>query len=507
MGLARKTGQFLIWLLLAVSANAAAVTHAISTTSTSNGASYTSGSFTPAANDLIVVTVYASGTAIANSPGTMTDSQGLGFTRVTSASSSAPNSVYVFIANALSAASSMTVTFDCTGDDATGAIITVWRVAGMSRTGSSAPKQTKTSVNGTAGGTPSVTFLASCDTNNPTIGLVGNAANPAGLTPPTGWTEPAAADVGCSTPTRGAEGVFRDSGFTGTAITWGSTSASSWNVAVVELDTSAAPTPPNTLAELCQKIDCGTIFQQFLKPKIEQVVPFLSNITSDGWVFIKGSGFGNKEGELFLVWEAPPGAIFPPAEKLSIPSERNKDFWTPTKVFGHIPPIVGKKDQRAWLLIKTKAGKNSNIFEVNFTAEKKLKQLPSSDVVVICSFEADYDACNSQFLEDDVPSFFCSAPFVSAGQDGDTIVGYHWTCVGDSLGTDSYKASLKNGWLFENAAFTNLSGGNSAAAAVTGFQSGTTSMNVKVSWSNENVPYVLYRMNISIEGPIGVPHN
>lgn len=496
MGIACKTGLLLMWLLLAAPANGAAVTHAISTKSTSDGTSHTSGSFTPAANDLIVVTVYASGTAVANSPGTMTDSQRLGFTRVTSATG-APNSVYVFVANALSTASSMTVTFDSTGDGATGAIITVWRVAGMSRTGQSASKQSKTVVNGPAGGTPSVTFSTDCDTNNPTIALVGNAANPAGLTPPNAWTEPAGADVGYDNPTRGAAGVFRNSGFAGTTIKWASTSATAWHIAAVELDTSAS-TPSTKLGELCQKIDCGTLFLSFLKPTIEQVVPFLSNITSEGWVVIKGTGFGNEVGELFLTWDGLTSKV-----PLTIPSETGKDHWKPTYVFGQLPPITGKEDQSAWLRLKTKAGTFSNLFPVNFTAERELKQLQSSDVAVNCSDEADVDKCNSHYNTDSVP--FCSSPFVSAGQDGDTIVGHHWTCVGDSDGTDSYSASLENGWLFESAAFSDLKGSNSAT--MTGFQSGTQSMNVKVNWSNENVSYVLYRMNISVEGPKGVPHN
>jgi hypothetical protein len=496
MGLTRKTGQLLIWLLLAVSSQAAKVMDSgHTTTSTANATSYVSNSFTPAAGDLLVVFVVATNTA---DTGSMTDSQSLGFTKIGHASfSSNAHRVYAFVANALAAASSMTVTFSCASDGATGSVLAIARVSGMSRTGSSAVKQSDVTHNGAAGGTPETIFPASALSPNPTLGLVGNLSSPAGVTQPTNWTEQV--DTGYSTPTTGGEYVSRNGGFTGTTITWGSTSATVWGAISVELDTSAAPTPSNTLAELCQKIDCGTVFSALLIPKIEQVIPFVSNITSDGWVAIKGSGFGNEEGELFLLWNA----VLGPSEKLDIPpSELNKDYWTPTKVFGQIPTIVGKKDQPVWLLIKTKAGKNSNLFEVNFRAERELKQLQSSDVEVSCSYEADEDKCNSDYNNDDVP--FCQDPFVSSGQDGDTIVGYHWTCVGDSDGTDSYSASLKNGWLFENAAFTNVSGGNSAA--VTGFQSGTASMNVKVSWSNENVPYVLYRMNISIEGPKGVPH-
>jgi hypothetical protein len=498
MGLARKTGQLLSGLLLAAaSAQAATVTDSGTGTATSTAAaeSYVSNSFTPAAGDLLVVFVVSSNTV---ATGTMTDSQGLGFTKIESAVyASSSHSVYAFISNATAAASSMTVTFNCTGDAGTGAAIAIARISGMSRTGSNAVKQSAKDDNGVFGTTPHAIFAASALTGNSTLGMVGGSLNPPALTPPTNWTE--RAETGYNTPTTGLEYVSRNSGFTGTTITWGSTFGAAYGVLIVELDTSAAPTPSNTLAELCQKIDCGTVFSSLLKPKIEQVVPFISNITSDGWVAIKGSGFGNEEGELYLAWDFFAVSL----EKLKIPSDTGEDCWTPTSVFGRIPPISGKKDQTVWLLIKTKSGKNSNKFEVPFTAERELKQLQSSDVAVSCSYEADEDKCNSKSDSDSVP--FCQDPFVAAGQDGDTIVGYHWTCVGDSDGTDSYSASLKNGWLFESAAFTNLSGGNSAA--MTGFQSGTTSMNVKVNWSNENVSYVLYRMNISIKGPKGIPHN
>lgn len=60
----------------------AAVTHAIATASTSNASSYASGSFTPAANDLLVAFVAASSTV---ATGTMTSSVGgQTFTKVTS---------------------------------------------------------------------------------------------------------------------------------------------------------------------------------------------------------------------------------------------------------------------------------------------------------------------------------------------------------------------------------------------------------------------------------------
>jgi len=219
----------------------ATVTHAISTASTAGGTSYASGAFTPAADDLLVAFVFATSTV---ATGTMTDSQSLGFTKVTSAvKGGTAHTLYAFVANALAAASSMTVTFDCTGDPASGAIVQVARIAGMSKTGLTAILQSAKLENQSAGGTPTATFPASALTGNPTLGAVGNGTNPATVTNPSGWTE--RADDGYSVPDAGQEYVSRDSGFTGTVITWGSTSASTFCDLIVELDASGAGTAAN----------------------------------------------------------------------------------------------------------------------------------------------------------------------------------------------------------------------------------------------------------------------
>lgn len=213
----------------------ATTTHRVSTASTSNASSYVSGSFTPALNDLLVAFVSASGTAAA-AP-TLTGSTGLTFTLVLSvARNASADRIYVFVANALATAVAQTVTFDCSEDAATGAVIQVASVAGVTRTGSGAVRQSASTANAAAAGTPAATFPAAALTANPTLGCVSNGASPATLTPPTNWTE--ANDTGYSTPTTGAEYVFRDSGFTGTTVTWGGTSATAFGVALIELDTS-----------------------------------------------------------------------------------------------------------------------------------------------------------------------------------------------------------------------------------------------------------------------------
>jgi len=271
----------LIFLLagLAGSADAATTFHAISTASTSNATSYASGAFTPAANDLLVAFVTASGTI---ATGTMTDSQNLGFVKVTSAlKNSSADTIYLFVAKNLANAKSMTVTFDCTGDAATGAIIQVVRISGMNRTGLNAILQFAMQENQAAAGTPAPAFGAAAQTGNPTLGVVGNSTNPATMTAPTGWTEND--DAGYITPTTGAEYVVRDSGFTGTTVTWGSTSASAFGAVIVELDT----TTPSFSWSFVQanKTFAGTT-------STTCVVSTTGNVTAGDLLFVGASAYG-----------------------------------------------------------------------------------------------------------------------------------------------------------------------------------------------------------------------
>src|SRR5262249_36569936 len=92
--------------------------------------------------------------------------------------------------------------------------------------------------------TPAPVFGASALTGNVTLGAVFNANNPAAMTPPTSWTEQN--DTGYNTPTTGQEYVSRDSGFTGTTITWGNASGSAFSAITVELDTTSTPAAPAT---------------------------------------------------------------------------------------------------------------------------------------------------------------------------------------------------------------------------------------------------------------------
>jgi len=221
-------------LLLSRSALAATVTHEVTYNNTENVAVYTTGAFTPADGDLLVVQGRIVGTT---SVGTCTTSAGTTFTKLDNFGST---TVFNYIANSFSTATSQTVSIDVTGDNGTGGIIFVMSVTGMSRTGSSAVRTGQyVGPTGAGGGTPEAIFPGAALTENPTIAVANNTTNPAALTPPSGWAENA--DVGFATPTTGGEYATRDSGFTGTTITWGSTSATTWRAVALELDTSAAP--------------------------------------------------------------------------------------------------------------------------------------------------------------------------------------------------------------------------------------------------------------------------
>lgn len=215
----------------------ATCTHAVATADT-GATPNTSGTFTPAVGDLLVAFVGASNTVEA-SPTLTSSVSGFTFSLVDSfVWSSSNHTGYLFVSNAkVSSASSQSVTFNAT-DAATGTNIIVTRVSGMTQVGLSAIRQTAKQQNQSSGTTPAPAFGAAALTGNVTIGYLCNNNNPAGRTEPTDWTE--GADIGYNNPTIGTEYAFRNSGFTGTTITWGSTYGANGGSLIVELDCSAS---------------------------------------------------------------------------------------------------------------------------------------------------------------------------------------------------------------------------------------------------------------------------
>lgn len=219
----------------------AAITAAISAVTTTNNAALTTGAFTPVANDLLVVFfVITGGTGFP----TVTDTQSLGWDAGPSATKAASaDKLWMFISRNFAAASSMTVTATPSGGPtSTGVAISVLRVSGMIRKGvdalrsSGAGRNIATVDNAAGGTTPNISLFLLPNQNNPVVGSVANAANPATMTNPTGWTE--AHDVGYATPTTGLETAFKNSAHNNTSVQWGSSSASDYCAVAAELETS-----------------------------------------------------------------------------------------------------------------------------------------------------------------------------------------------------------------------------------------------------------------------------
>jgi hypothetical protein len=199
---------------------------------------------TPAVNDLIVVIHGMSGWASGdNSTITDNNADGLGtYTKIgaspLSTGGGTAGALWISIRNALvGSATSTTFTATNTGD--TGGGLTVLRFSGMSRVGAAAARQ-NTGESSATENPPTITFGATTLTDNPVVLAVMGEDNPAGVTPPTGFTE--ADDTGWSTPTTGIEVCWDDAGNTATLFAWSGGALTDHNEVGVELDTTAPPT-------------------------------------------------------------------------------------------------------------------------------------------------------------------------------------------------------------------------------------------------------------------------
>lgn len=209
----------------------AVVTHAAADINDSvDRTNYNTPSFTPAAGDLLVVVVRIPGAPPATLP-VVTGSTGLTFTRAISSSTT----VFVFIANQVAQGIAQTLNVSFGADTAQGLLASVLRVSGMTKTGAAALRQFKDGTGG-SGVPPALTFDNPAIDANPTFTGVAGTTNPPNLTPPTNWNEKS--DIGIATPVNGLHTSARDSGFSGTTITYGSNAGSTWRGVIFELDNS-----------------------------------------------------------------------------------------------------------------------------------------------------------------------------------------------------------------------------------------------------------------------------
>lgn len=230
--------------------------------SADNTTAYPTSAFTPAAGEMLVAFFEFSAPDGSTS---VTDSQGGSWTLILSTTrTGGTGPCYCYVRNSAVSASSMTVTFNNAPVGAIGCNGMVLSMTGTDGVGSGAVVQSK-SANNSSTTTPEVTFDSTTVTTNATLGAVFCNTNPAGATPPTGWTE--GSDIGHGSPNSGGESIYRDSGFAGTVVTWGATE-SDWAAIVIEVRAGSAaaastvlapviavnnPIPPTLIGSQCDK--------------------------------------------------------------------------------------------------------------------------------------------------------------------------------------------------------------------------------------------------------------
>jgi hypothetical protein len=194
----------------------------------------------PAVGDLIVVGIVLSHGSV-NADATVTDSAGGTYTEVASAIVSSVTAAYltlrIYVADQLcatTASRNFTVVGNSGNNTGLNIVTTRVNISGMTFLSAAACRQIATLATQTAGTTPTPVFGALCTGVNPVLGWVGNRSNPANVTEPSGWIE--FDDIGYSSPLCGLEHATITSGFNSDTVTWGSTSASAYGVAAIEID-------------------------------------------------------------------------------------------------------------------------------------------------------------------------------------------------------------------------------------------------------------------------------
>ena len=191
-----------------------------------NADSYAFGAFTPSGNTpILVVGVAINGTSPIAS---ISDSQSNVWVSA-NGNDGAANSIHVWYTESPAVASTVITVSFVGGTGAVGEVIEVpygtFRQVGASTAVSTATLQ--------------VGLASAFLTSSAGICFAFGASNPLTVSPPADWTE--LSDIGHAAPAFGMESAIRNSGETGSTITWGTNSPVSWRAIVVEvLDNSPA---------------------------------------------------------------------------------------------------------------------------------------------------------------------------------------------------------------------------------------------------------------------------
>ena len=186
-----------------------------------------------------LLVAFVSESANLNTTQTMSDdhADGLGaWTRIgTALWGSSLNNSAVFVRNSLLGSTDTSFVVTCESGSNTAGEIVVVEITGMSLAGSSAIRSSGSQADQASGTTPAPALNQSALTGNVTLAAV--MSGDTTTSEASGWTE--RQDVSQANPTTALEVCTRDSGFTGTTITFGATCATTFAAWAIELDGSS----------------------------------------------------------------------------------------------------------------------------------------------------------------------------------------------------------------------------------------------------------------------------
>jgi len=213
------------------------ILHGVASQSSTDGTTFQSALFTPAAGDYLIAFVVGSETT---TTGVFDSDQTLNWELVYSTVSNSVNMLMVYASRLPAAATSGRVYWDCPDDPATACIIAVARVAASD---GGYIRQISPLGTGAASSQPSITFSNNCLTGNSVLFFATNLSSPFGANKPAGYTL-----LGSSSSTLPNSAVHtssKNSGEVGVTITTTGTSATAWNAIALEIYTSGSGAEEN----------------------------------------------------------------------------------------------------------------------------------------------------------------------------------------------------------------------------------------------------------------------
>jgi hypothetical protein len=191
----------------------------------------------PTVGDVIVIVTAHTGYTGATAP-TDNNSDGLGtYTQVgaNAVKVTSADRMQMWIRNAAIGSGTSTVFTHAPGTTSGGGL-NVLRIPGMSKVGSAAVRASAVQSN-QAAATPAPVLPQAAAGNNPLIGAIFNAGNPATMSKPASF-DAELVDLGYNNPPSGLETAKDDTGNTDTTVTWGSSSGTEFCSIVAEFDTT-----------------------------------------------------------------------------------------------------------------------------------------------------------------------------------------------------------------------------------------------------------------------------